>query len=86
MIDSATLPLSNCRFYLTSTVSFIQKEQIKDENTRKPTPPLIAPISQDIFYPFLTSGATAAHVGAGAGGVLALLLAAALALFLQHMA
>ncbi len=42
---------------MTSTVTFISKEQQMDTNTQKPAPPLLAPLPEDIFYPFVTSGA-----------------------------
>jgi len=58
------------RFYMTSSVSFIPLPQ-KPYNDIKPAPPLVVPLPEDIFYPFVTSGA---QMPAPCGGLLLLLL------------
>ncbi|KAF5835100.1 hypothetical protein DUNSADRAFT_7906 [Dunaliella salina] len=45
------------RFYLTSTATFVPKDQEKRTNVKKPSPPLRTNVPEDIFYPFVTSSA-----------------------------
>ncbi|KAL6760283.1 hypothetical protein V8C86DRAFT_2556402 [Haematococcus lacustris] len=45
------------QFLMTSTVSFIAKQQAKQTGLKRPAPPLLVPLSRDIFYPFVTSAA-----------------------------
>lgn len=45
------------RFYMKSTVSYVAKPQDKVSGVRKPAPPLLTPLPEDIFYPFVTSSA-----------------------------
>lgn len=63
---------------MTSTVTFISKEQKKKTNVKKPAPPLLIPLPEDIFYPFVTSGAERA--GGGPGTVLLAVLCSLLAM------
>jgi tectonic-1/3 len=42
---------------MTSTVSYVAKPQDKVSGVRKPAPPLLTPLPEDIFYPFVTSSA-----------------------------
>lgn len=44
-----------CRFFMTSNVTFIARDQ-KALSRQKPSPPLVIPLPEDIFYPFTTSG------------------------------
>jgi tectonic-1/3 len=70
-------------FPMTSTVSFVPIDQTA-VYTQKPHPPLAIPLSENIFYPFVTSGAEGAVAPAG-GGALAVGLAAAVAVGLLWM-
>lgn len=42
---------------MTSTVSFIEKQQDDVTSATMPMPPLAKPVSAAIFYPFVTSAA-----------------------------
>jgi hypothetical protein len=44
-------------FVLAFQVSFVPKAGQQPTTSLKPTPPLIAPLPPDLFYPFLTSAA-----------------------------
>jgi tectonic-1/3 len=62
---------------MTSTVSFVPLPQQAQQVT-KPHPPLAIPLSEEIFYPFVTSGATRAAAPAAIGGLAALVALALL--------
>eukprot|EP00798_Chlamydomonas_sp_ICE-L_P007681 gene7681-841_t len=71
-------PVDTHKFEMTSTVRFIPLAQDSEHRT-KPAPPLRINLDADIFYPFVTSHATA--LSAGTAG-LALTLALAMFAFL----
>lgn len=56
-------------FELQFRVSFVPKAGQQPAMALKPTPPLIAPLPPDLFYPFLTSAAGVPRVGAGGMGL-----------------
>ncbi len=58
MACSVLLHVPVRRFPMTSTVTFISKEQEMETDVQKPYPPLLAPLPEDIFYPFITTGAS----------------------------
>ncbi len=66
---------------MTSTVSYVPIYQTKVTGILKPSPPLLIPLSEDIFYPFVTAGAAAPSAA-----VWLVLLAALTALLLQAWA
>jgi hypothetical protein len=70
------------RFYMTSTISYVAKPQDKVSGVRKPAPPLLSPLPEDIFYPFVTSSADSL-VTVRAWGISLSVLLAVLALLLQ---
>lgn len=67
-------------FPLQFTASFVPKSQPQPAVTLKPAPPLFAPLPPDLFYPFLTSGASG-RAPAGIGQ--STLIATGLMLLLQ---
>jgi len=78
--DTWTFPVTKSasephRFYLTSTATFVSKDQEKRTNVKKPSPPLRTNVPEDIFYPFVTSSACQQHLCSKAAvGSLAVLL------------
>lgn len=76
------VPFVLCRFYMTSTVTYVALPQTEVTGTRKPAPPLATPLSPNIFYPFVTSAATGL-VTPSAVGLLGASLVAVVALLLQ---
>ena len=56
-------------FELQFRVSFVPKAGQQPAMALKPTPPLIAPLPPDLFYPFLTSAAGVPRAGASGMGL-----------------
>lgn len=71
-------------FVPASQVSFVPKAGQQPTTSLKPTPPLIAPLPPDLFYPFLTS-AGGVPVRAGVMGMQQWLVMGAL-VWIVHVA